>query len=254
MIRTRKFVFIHMPKTGGTFVTAVLKRLAGNPRRGGYLGRLAQRWGNPPFIDRRKHGTVNDIPGPWRDRPILSVIRNPYDRLVSYFEFNWWKTDPPRYVDFRELRRRFPAWPEVKFPEFYEGFQLFQKLKAPGLPPEKRLGTLTENFVRFYFRDPERAFPRIDDAYIAARGWEKDMAPVRFLRMEHLNGDLYDALVEHGWPAEEVEFILCLGRILPEHSKKGPRPRWADYYTPELKAKVRERERLLFAMFPEYDE
>jgi hypothetical protein len=197
---------------------------------------------------------VAEIPGRWRDRPILSVVRNPYDRLVSIYEFDWWKTNPPPWVDFRELRRRFPSWPDVSFAEFQEGFQLFRKLRAPGLPAAKQPGTLTEQFVRFYFRDPAGAFPRIDDAYVSSRGWERDMAPVRFLRMENLNADLHAALVDLGWPAAEVEFVLCLGRILPAKSKKGPRPRWADYYTPELKAAVRERERLLFAMFPGYDE
>lgn len=253
MILTRKFVFIHMPKTGGTFVSDVLKRVVRHPRGGSFFERLGRRLSEPWILDVKKHGTLREIPEPWRDRPVLSVIRNPYDRLVSIYEFDWWKTKPPPWVDFRELRRRWPTWPEVTFEQFQEGFQLFRKLKAPGLPPEKQPGTLTEQFVRFYFREPEKAFARIDDAYVAGRGWEKDMNPVEFLRMEDLNQGLHDALLKFGWPEQEVEFILCIGRIRPPKSKKTPRPKWEDYYTPESRALVRRRERLLFAMFPDYD-
>jgi hypothetical protein len=253
VILARKFVFIHLPKTGGTFVTDVLKRVLRPPRKGNFLERLGRRFGEPVMADVLKHGTLRDVPESHRDRPVLSVIRNPYDRLVSIYHFDWWKTTPPPWVDFRELKRRHPAWPEVPFEEFVEGFQLFRKLKAPNLPPEKQPGTMSEQFVRYYFRDPEGGFPRIDDAYIAARGWEKDMFPVKFLRMERLNDDLHDALLAMGHPAEELAFIPCLGRIVPPKSKRGKGARWEDAYTPELKAKVRERERLLFAMFPEYD-
>ncbi len=197
---------------------------------------------------------MQDIPEGWRGRPVLSVIRNPYDRLVSIYEFDWWKTNPPTWVDFRELRRRHPDWPDVSFPDFVDGFQLFRKLAPPSIPEAKRAGTMTEQFVRFYFRDPEGTYPRIDEAYVSSRGWEKDMQPVKFLRMEDLNRQLRDALLDFGWKEEEVEFILCLGKIKPPKSKKGARPKWSEYYTPELKALVRERERLLFAMFPDYDE
>jgi len=253
VILTRRLVFIHLPKTGGTFVSEVLKQVVKPPRGGNVLERLGRRLREPALADVLKHGTIREIPARWRDRPVLSVIRNPYDRLVSIYHFDWWKTKPPPWVDFRELKRRHPAWPEVPFEEFVEGFQLFRKLKAPALPPEKQPGAMSEHFVRFYFRDPERAFPRIDDAWIASRGWEADMAPVKFLRMENLNADLHAALLAVGYPEDDLAFIPCLGRILPPKSKRGTGAAWEDAYTPELKARVRERERLLFAMFPEYD-
>jgi hypothetical protein len=169
------------------------------------------------------------------------------------YNFEWWKTKPPEWVDFRELKRRHPAWPEVSFEEFVEGIQLFRKFQAPALPPERQPGVMTEHFVRFFFRDPGAVYPRLDDAYVARRGWEEDMVPVEFLRQENLNQDLHDALARLGYPAGDIAFIPCLGRILPGKSKRGQGARWEDFYTPELKARVRSRERLLFAMFPEYD-
>ena len=109
-------------------------------------------------------------------------------------------------------------------------------------------------FVDFYFRrPPEEAWPSIDDAYIEGRGWEGDLAPVRFLRMEDLNRELHDYLVGAGFPRDRVEFVLKEGRILPGGSSR-PRDRdWTSYYTPALRGKVRRRERLLFSAFPWYD-
>lgn len=253
MILTRKFVFIHPPKTGGTFVTDVLKRVVKREKGGSFPARVLRRLREPALAEVNKHGTIRDIPERWRDRPVLSVMRNPYDRLVSMYHFEWWKSYPPRWIDFRELKRCHPAWPEVPFEEFVEGLLHFRRMKAPGLAPDQQPGPLTEAFVRFFFRDPAAAYPRIDDAYVASRGWEKDMAPVRFLRTESLNADLHAALRGFGHTEEELAFILCLGRILPAKSKRGKGVAWEDFYTPELKAKVRRREKLLFAMFPEYD-
>lgn len=253
MILTRKFVFIHLPKTGGTFVSDALKRVVQRPRKGNFLERLGRRWKDPVLLDTLKHGTVREIPERWRGLPVVSVMRNPYDRLVSMYNFEWWKTKPPEWVDFRELKRLHPAWPEVSFEEFIEGIQLFRMLQAPSIPAEAQPGVMTEHFVRFFFRDPGAVYPRLDDAYIAGRGWEKDMDPVEFLRQENLNQDLHDALRRMGYPEKDIAFIPCLGRILPGKSKRGAGARWEDFYTPELKARIRRRERLLFAMFPEYD-
>ena len=254
MILTRKFVFIHMAKTGGTFATTVLKRVVKGPRKRGYFARLRRRIEEPVFLNVEKHGPCTEIPRRWQGRPILSVIRNPYDHLLSHYRFDWWKSFPPPWVDYRALRRRFPTWPDVSFEQFQEGFHLyFRRLRAPGIPPEEQPGCLTEQFLIQYFREPAAAFRRIDDAYLAARGYEKDMYPVKFLRMERLNQELRDALVDLGYPEDDVEFILCLGRIVPPETKDGPPPRWEAFYTPELKAQVRRRERLLFSMFPEYD-
>jgi hypothetical protein len=106
--------------------------------------------------------------------------------------------------------------------------------------------------VRFYFREPEAALARMDAAYLDARGWERDMHAVRFLRMESLNADLHAFLLELGLPAERLAFILGEGKILPEGSRRDATP-WQERFTPELAALVRRRDRLLFSVFPWYD-
>ena len=65
--------------------------------------------------------------------------------------------------------------------------------------------------------------------------------------------DPVQALLEVGYPAESIEFILTAEKVLPPGGKPREGGKWERYYTPELKALVRRRERLLFTLFPEYD-
>ena len=252
MVFTDRLVFIHLPKTGGTFVTKILRDI--HRRRVGPLAKLKGKllgWG---YTDTNKHGTCEEIPAELRARPILGIVRNPYDRYVSRYEYGWWKENPRAWWDWNRIRAKYPKFPELTFPEFLDvGSGMLHKIRSDRLPEEARLGTYSEEFVRFYFREPARVFPLVDDAYIAARAWEKDMHPVRFLKTETLNRDLHAALLAVGYPADAIEFILTAEKVLPPGGKPRSGAKWEKYYTPELKALVRRRERLLFTLFPEYD-
>lgn len=256
MILAERFVYVHQPKTGGTFVAAMLGRLLPPPPAPRpFARRLAGLLGRRPPARPHKHGTCNDVPEAFRGAPLVATVRNPFDRYVSQYEFGWWKDHERDWIDREALKRRFPVFPELTFPEFLEAaVDAFQKLRAPGVPPERRPGLQTEQFVRFYFREPDRAFPLVDEAYCAARRWEADMHPVRFLRMERLNRDLHDFLVGVGYSPAEVAFILEEGKVFPRGSGKREGRPWREYYTPELRRLVMQRERLLLAMFPEYAE
>ncbi len=93
MLLSDKFVFIHFPKTGGSFVTKTIEKIHPKNR----LGRLDQ--------DRKltkllmllgiaggsvinlkdghyaKHATYDDIPFRFKNKKIFSTIRNPYDQV-----------------------------------------------------------------------------------------------------------------------------------------------------------------------------
>ena len=85
MIITDKFVYVHHPKTGGTFVNSVLRQLYkvenNVPRE--------RRYGE--FAWRRKHRPCRKIPEEHRGKLVLATVRNPYDWWVSAYEFGWWK-------------------------------------------------------------------------------------------------------------------------------------------------------------------
>jgi hypothetical protein len=267
MIITDRFVYIHMPKTGGTFVEAALQRLYSSQRQRGFrrLGLKARR---EVYIDtslerdRRKlgvhdqHQTVREIPAAYRDRPIALTVRNPFDHLVSYYEFKWWKTHPGDTFDESRIRSRYAHYPEISFEEYVRacydwhliGFPepLTRRLEAAGI------GLLTYHYIQFL--SPSQPDLVLDDphSFFLGAGSVRTPLELRFLRQESLNRELYDFLRSVGHTPDSVRFILEMGRVLPKGGPRRMSSDWASYFTPDLQRLVRERESCLFSVFPDY--
>lgn len=249
MILTDDFVYIHQPKTGGTFVARVLERLYQDGRRG-------------VLVNTHKHGSCSDIPEAWRGKPLVTTIRNPYDRYVSQYRFAWWRRYPDLYCGEAAMREMFPHYPELSFGEFLQlANTLFVSryqgkdtgFHNPSFPEDRKLGWHTEQFVRFYCVHPREVFAAITEGYIAEGRCRQDMFPIRFLSAENLNTELHAVLGELGHAPDEIAFVRDADRIYPAEGGRASGDRWETYYTPELKRLVRTRERLLFQLFPKYD-
>lgn len=283
MIITDTFVYIHQPKTGGTFVTAALLRTHGvqpdadqGPGSGIHRPTVAltpygQFAFHPPI-----HSRCRDIPEPHRNKSVLATIRSPYDWYVSHYSFGWWK-GPRRVMSFRrivpDLDKRYPGFPEVAFPDFVDfanraypvfpehGFGgsrelasiMYSELATPLPGGTKNVGPMTLQFIDFYFRDPPAALSRLDERYVAAGDYKSDMFDVHFVRTDRLNSDLRDFLLRKGYRAEDVSFISELERVHPHGVGRPAHEKWEQYYTAELKEFVRRQERYLFELFPDFD-
>lgn len=253
MILTDKFVFIHQPKTGGTFVTQILNTLYGAQTTG--TPRRIMRGKQPVLTEFRKHGACFHIPAAHRRKPILGVVRNPYDHYVSHYEFGWWKSHPSFFGPAAaEVPKRCPSFPDLSFGDFITlTNSVCVVWENRHFAPEERCGWLTNIFVRHYFRNPREAFANISPTYISTRQYQQDLYPVHFLRTHRLNEDLHQYLLTMGYAPEQLAFILDSPKIYPIEGGRGDDKPWTSYYTPELKRVVRRREQLLFAMFPEFD-
>lgn len=248
MLLTDRFVFIHQPKTGGTFVTEMLERL---------LARRKSARGGPALVNTEKHGTCDDIPEGHRGLPILSIFRNPWSRYVSQYHFSWWKGSLPPRIDPAALKRDYPSFPEVTFPQYVAMVNRhFVPAGDAAAPASAPLGYNTHQFVRFYFRDPPASWKRLDDAALRDGTFRGDMHPVRFLHQDRLNRDLHDALAGLGFDPKELAFILEQGKVLPKAPRVAKRPDrpWWEMWTPDLEAVVRPRERLIWSLFPGEEE
>jgi hypothetical protein len=70
MLVASELVFVHVPRTGGSFIRAVLgEHLELDPRA-------------PRFST---HASYDELPAEFRDRPGLCVVRNPWDWYVSWY-------------------------------------------------------------------------------------------------------------------------------------------------------------------------
>jgi hypothetical protein len=56
-----------------------------------------------------------------------------------------------------------------------------------------------------------------------------------------------------GYAHEDISFILNHSKVFPLGKGRSAEQKWEKYYTPELKAFVREKERVLFTLFPEFE-
>jgi hypothetical protein len=71
MLVTDKFVFIHLPRAGGTFVYEVVRKFFPSAREIGY------------------HFPRELLPREYSDLPILGVVRNPWEFYVSWYRHQY---------------------------------------------------------------------------------------------------------------------------------------------------------------------
>lgn len=288
MLVTDSFVYLHQPKTGGTFVADVLSAI--HERRGMPLQIVHVEPGGSadlPVVGpgralrlmlgaRNQHGARRDIPAAYRDRTIVATIRNPYDRYISQFEFAWWRVYPEMFGPVEQVRRAYPSYPELSFDQFVQLTNAVSVRPAGG-DLDRTPGFHTQQFIEYFFRDPDAAFAGLADEVALRELWAEEMRGLRFLDQGRLNEDLPGFLIERGYSPDEVAFIRGAGRIRPvfdhtnedgwtktyspglgayvgrrEHLPESSEIR-ARYYSPALKAYVRRKERLLFGQFPQFD-
>ncbi len=106
-----KFVFLHIAKSGGTSITKTLADFL-------HIDRDEYRKPAEKFIkiEQLVHPKISYVD--WSDYYIFSCVRNPFDRLVSYFHYRQQIRKPPHNIpltvtfedwvksgDFRELTR-----------------------------------------------------------------------------------------------------------------------------------------------------
>lgn len=255
---TDHFVFVHMPKTGGSFVSAVLRELYGI----GWLHNVLLRQelllvikykllklingGKVEYQEFNKHGTCRDISAEFTHLPILSCIRNPLDWYVSNYKYAWWKSHPQDYPGLQNDSR----WPDLSFTDYLKlSHTTWTELLNPRIEINPSLGRLTILFINYYCRHPNDIVTlQTDEDLFSAI--QSDMFPVTFLNTANLNKELYYFLLKIGaYATEQIAFILEKEKISPRNHRQRHET-WPSFYSAEEKEEIQYRDRFLFRLFP----
>ena len=71
MIATDKFVFVHLPRSGGTFISEVIRKFFPSAHEIGY------------------HLPRSLLPKEYSHLPVLGAVRNPWEFYVSWYHHVW---------------------------------------------------------------------------------------------------------------------------------------------------------------------
>jgi hypothetical protein len=256
MIIADDFVFLHPPKTGGSFVTEVLTDV--------YARQHGRR-----IVNLDKHGDIESVPREHRSKPQVTIVRNPFDYYSSTYQFGYWidrQIEPSLALwNDVEMKSRFPTYPYLKFPEFLEGaLEIGNKHLEPAhqeLARTLRLGPHTIRMLQFSLRGYIPAletFGVTGDVGVLS----SQIKPTRFLHTETLNKDMFDWLVDLGVPARLAAPVLAKPDIKPLNTPNGKvlknghgqnrTVHWSELFDERTRAAVVEYEWLFFSLFPEY--
>lgn len=219
MIATDDFVILNLPKTGSTFVRNVVKEIFYRRnknvltkalhklgvRRIGYREIMTDHPMKANYQD--QHGCFDQIPVKHNNKPILSVVRDPYSRMESSYRFRWWAKHP--FLEKDRLTELFPGFPDLTFKEFtkfyaLESDEFKRKYKVDeGL----KIGKQSIQFIRLFFKNHEAVFRSLNENYISEGLFKRDMCHITFIKNENLNEELAHFLSQYGFSQNELDFI-----------------------------------------------
>jgi len=254
MLISDQFVFLHGPKTGGTFVTEVFTQVFASV--------------GCTLLNIHKHGRTEDIPLQHDSKQLVTTIRNPFDFYASHYCFGYWIDREPsdlNLFDEELMRERFTSYPYISFDEYVDGVLHLCPKRLPKdnqhLVEELKLGPATVSAL-FYSARHHLAllekFARTGDI----GPLKAEIAKTKLLHTEALNRDTYQCLVDFGVPHELAQIALMKAPVKPLNTPMGTvlerghgQPRqaqWRELFTRGLYEAALEYEWLFFELFDEY--
>jgi|SRR5579884_270277 len=216
MIATSRFVFLHLHKSGGTFVNQWLLRFFPDARQIGY------------HLPRRL------IPPQFADLPVLGLVRNPWSYYVSWYAFQAGMTRP-----------------NALFLTLSDGGRLgfegtianMLELGSNGSHLDRLVAALPPSYGKSGLNLPGPELSAIAGTglgfYSFLYRYMYGAAAARIARMEHMRDELPRLLGEVGETAGEQ--ALSYLRAAPATNTTAHRP-YQDYYPDALRDLVAERD------------
>lgn len=264
MIITDKLVFLNFPKTGSTFIReffrdiSKLERKSIRTRLKSKLGfrvvgqiELLQlpnlRVGGERNMRPDDHGLAIQVPRLHHNKPFVSCIRNPFERLVSAYKYeDWKKLEVVGDSNLNEIRKLNPKFPDLTFPEFIKYvYDSDRKIRLGCSKIDSRIGMQTIQFFQFFHNDYPMVLEQSENESFSLDQFLCE----RFLHTENLNDDLAKLLIDYNYP-DWVVAETSKRRKINTSSYDKP---WYSYYDLESWNWVKSKEEILLDIFPEYN-
>jgi hypothetical protein len=226
MIVTDKFVFVHFPRTGGTFITDVIMRFFPSAQEIGY------------------HLPRSLLPNKYSHLPVLGSVRNPWEFYVSWYYHVW-----PR-----DAATPLHSWLSENGKQQFEGAT--RNALNLGTDNDRLEGLIEKLPDEVDYR--KRNIPNITrDALRKIRGTGVGYYTFRFnhlfgnadevffCRQESLRGDLIRFLELIGAASDDIRAHI----LQSEKSNAADHSHYSRYYTPELAGLVLIRDRAVIERF-----
>jgi len=209
MYTTNKHVFVHCNKTGGVFVKDWMIQ---------HLGAKVHKY---------KHAPIRMLDTKHHDKIKIGVIRNPFDWYVSYYTYLT-QNKALTTLSFPQFLFTYTEHPRALFD--FMGMKIRRKYENL-YPPKTKLpiGGWTFHYINYFSYDAIKIFK------------EEILAPVEpsnldvLMRTENLKEDMIKVFGE-----EHRESITSF----PRKNVSARKP-YQEYYTPELRSRVEERDGIL---------
>jgi hypothetical protein len=223
MIAVPEFLFLHLSKSGGTFINKLLMQEFNSPVRIGY------------------HLPYREIPFQFKTLPVVGSVRNPWSYYVSWFHFH-------------EKIRNNVIWSVFS----KNGKCGFEQTIFRMLADEEReflLDKIYERVPRYHLNRGSNLTKRCINSFRNKKmGWYSLLfelmyggtTEVRFLTVENLRGDFYKFLKDIEYPVTPELF-----NSIVNSSKKNvtSHKHYPEYYSDELKVLVAEKDASIIKRF-----
>jgi len=226
VIITEKFVFLHFPRTGGTFITDLIMRFFPSAKEIGY------------------HLPRSLVPKQYTHLPVLGAVRNPWEFYVSWYYHVW-----PR-----DIATPLHSWLSENGKQQFGGYTY----NAVNLGTDNhRLDTLIERMpdevdytkrnIPNITKEDLRKIRGTGVGYYTFRFNQLfgNTDGIFFCRQERLRSDLIQFLERIGVATNELRAYI----LASDKKNTGNHSHYSTYYTPELADLVSIRDRAVIERF-----
>lgn len=218
MITTSRFVFLHLHKSGGTFVNECLMRFVDGARHIGY------------------HLPRSMVPPEAARLPVLGFVRNPWSYYVSWYSFQLERPNPNFLFRILSEEGRL---------DFADTLRNMLDLGAGSIRLDLVLRALPKSYSNQGLNLPAFALAPIRNThlgfytYLYRYLYSGGGTPVTVGRLETLRDELIPLLESVGQPVSET-----MRTYIEEEAPRNTSSHtdYADYYTPELRDLVAARD------------